>query len=128
MAEIKKFKLFEAISIEVIVMSMIFLSSLFSFAYIVNQVIFNDQRAFDNKVFEYLSFYSNRDFVSAMEIFTFFGSQTFLIPAYIILVIILFIYKKYRFCIDILVIALSSTGVMLLLKEIFHRQRLNCLY
>ena len=75
------------------------------------------------KVFAFLSSYSSEGFLQTMKFFTFFGSIQFLLPAYILLVLYFFIKKKFRYCIDISIISISSTGLMFGLKELFHRQR-----
>jgi membrane-associated phospholipid phosphatase len=116
-------KLLKLLSLEVLLVSIVFIVSLFAFAFIADGVITGNEKAFDDKVFSFFSNYSTSGFIQAMKISTFLGSAEFLIPAYIIL-IALFIRKKlYKYAINIAIIAVSSTALLFILKKIFHRQR-----
>jgi membrane-associated phospholipid phosphatase len=111
------------ISLELAVVACLFVAALFFFALIAHEAVYENEDVFDKKIFAFLSSYSNEGFLEVMRFFTFFGSIQFLLPAYILLVLYFFVKKKYRYCIDISIIAISSTGLMFALKELFHRQR-----
>jgi len=113
----------ELISLEFVVVACLFIGALFFFALIAHEVVYGNEDVFDKKVFAFLSSYSSEGFLQTMKFFTFFGSIQFLFPAYILLVLYFFIKKKFRYCIDISIISISSTGLMFGLKELFHRQR-----
>jgi undecaprenyl-diphosphatase len=113
----------ELISLEFVVVACLFIGALFLFALIAHEAVYENEDVFDKRIFAFLSFYSSEGFLQAMKFFTFFGSIQFLLPAYILLVSYFFIKKKFRYCIDISIISLSSTGLMFVLKELFHRQR-----
>ncbi len=116
-------KLLGLISLELLVVVALFIGSLFIFALIAHEVVYENEDVFDQKTFSFLSSYSSDGFFNIMKFFTFFGSIQFLLPAYILLVLYYFIKKKFRYCIDITIISLSSTGLMFALKEFFHRHR-----
>jgi len=116
-------KTLRLLSIEVLLLTGLFILSLFVFAFIAKGVITGNEKTFDDKVFNFFIPFSTPGFITTMKVFTFLGSVQFLIPAYIVL-IIYFIFKKlYRYAIDIAVMALTSTALLFILKEVFHRQR-----
>ena len=116
-------KLLKLLPLEVLLISMVFIISLFVFAFIAEGVIEGNEQAFDNNIFTFFSSFSTPGFINAMKFFTFLGSADFLIPAYLF-VIIYFIFKKlYRHAINIFIIAASSTALLFILKSIFQRQR-----
>ncbi len=123
MAQNKRARLLKAISLEVLLVACLFLASLFVFAFIADEVVYEKENVFDNKVFAFLSSYTSPGLIKTMQVITFFGSSEFLLPAYIVLAGYFLFRKKYRNCVDISVIGLSSTGVMYVLKQVFHRNR-----
>jgi undecaprenyl-diphosphatase len=110
------------ISLEFVIVAFLFIGALFVFA-LVAHAVYENEDLFDKRAFAYLSSYSSEGFLEAMKFFTFFGSILFLLPAYILLVVYFFIKKEFRYCIDILIISISSSVLMFGLKELFHRQR-----
>ena len=116
-------KLLGLISLELTVVACLFIGALFLFALIAHEAVYENEDVFDKKIFTFLASYANEGFLEVMKFFTFFGSIQFLLPAYILLVLYFFIKKKYRYCIDISIISITSTGLMFGLKELFHRQR-----
>jgi membrane-associated phospholipid phosphatase len=116
-------KLLKLISLELAVVASLFLAALFLFAVIAHEAVYEKEDVFDKRIFAFLSSYSSENLFEVMKFFTFFGSIQFLLPAYILLVLYFFIKKKFRYCIDISIISLSSTGLMFGLKELFHRHR-----
>ena len=121
--QIRNKKIFEIISLKVIIVSILFVLSLFFFALIAHEAVLENQKAFDDKVFAFFSSISTPDFINTMKVFTFFGSSLFLLPAYFVLVGYFVFRKKFRYAIDISIIGLISTALMFTLKQIFHRQR-----
>ncbi|MBA2251041.1 MAG: phosphatase PAP2 family protein [Chitinophagaceae bacterium] len=111
------------ISLKLVLTGILFLVCLFTFSLIAHEAVLEKEEVFDNKVFSFFSSFSSPGFINLMEIFTFFGSSTFLLSAYVVIIGFFFIRKQYRYGIDIAIIALSSTGLMYVLKQIFHRQR-----
>ncbi|MDQ6757930.1 MAG: phosphatase PAP2 family protein [Bacteroidota bacterium] len=78
----------------------------------------------DLKIFELIQSYTNEKNTKLMQGFTFFGTHTFFIPANLSLIFyFLFIKRRSWFSIRIASIALSSLGMMFLLKALFKRKR-----
>ncbi len=115
---------FKFFSLKLIVISSLFFGSLFIFAWITHKAVYGNEQAFDNKVFSFFSRFSSLPLlVRFMRMFTFFGSSTFLLPAYVVLLLYLVSKKKYRYSLHIAIVAISSTALMFALKEITHRHR-----
>jgi len=114
---------FRFFSLKLLVTGSLFLASLYSFAIIAHEVVYENEQAFDNRAFAFFAAYSSPGLISAMQFFTFFGSSGFLLPAYTILVAYFVAKKKFRYGLHITIVALSSTAVMFALKNLTHRHR-----
>ena len=120
----KKIKqLLTQISLKVLAVLLLFISCLLVFAYIADENVLENNKVFDEKVIAYVAAHSTPLLVQVMQIITFFGSSYFLLPAYIVLIVFFLLKKQKAYAIDIAIIAISSTTVMFLLKEIFKRHR-----
>lgn len=120
----KKIKqLLTQISLKVLAVLLLFISCLLVFAYIADENVLENNKVFDEKVIAYVAAHSTPLLVQVMQIITFFGSSYFLLPAYIVLIVFFLLKKQKAYAIDIAIIAVSSTAVMFLLKEIFKRYR-----
>jgi len=115
--------LLKLVPLELLVIAGVFLLSLFTFSFIVHEAVYEQEDVFDKNVISFFSAHSPGTLITLMKRITFFGSTTFLFPAYIILVAWQISKKKFQYAIDIGVIALSSTAMMFALKAFFHRQR-----
>ena len=100
-----------------------FLASLFLFGFITHEVIIDKEDLFDTTVVRFFSPYTTESFVSVMMFFTFFGSGTFLIPAYSIIVYFLLIQKHKILAIHIAIVAVTGTALSFTAKRIFQRAR-----
>lgn len=100
-----------------------FLLSLLVFSLIVHEAVYEREDVFDQRVIHFFAAHSSAGFIAAMKVITFFGSSTFLLPAYILLIIRYLTKKNYQTAIEIAVIGISSTALMFALKQFFHRQR-----
>lgn len=100
------------------------LAALAVFGILAHEVVGENENGFDNTVFNYL-----RDHVITsrltplMKGVTFLGSSTFLLPAYVLLIIFYLFNKQRRRSIEILLI--GSLGILLnyLMKLFYHRAR-----
>jgi membrane-associated phospholipid phosphatase len=119
----KKKKILEAISLEVLLVSVLFIVSIFAFAFLAKGVVEGREEKFDNSVFSFFDQFSSPSVISVMRVVSFFGSIQFLIPAYITMIAYFIMRKKYRNAVDITIIAITSSALMFALKTIFHRQR-----
>lgn len=121
----KKEKIVELISLKVLLVGLLFIVSVFSFAFLAKGVVEGKERNIDNGIFSFFDEFSTPSLVHTMRIISFFGSVYFLIPAYVILVAYFMFRKKYRNAVDIAIIAITSNALMFVLKALFHRQRPN---
>lgn len=120
----KKIKqLLTQISLKVLAVLLLFISCLLIFAYIADENVLENNKVFDEEVIVYVAAHSTPLLVQVMQIITFFGSSYFLLPAYIVLLVFFLLKKQKTYAIDIAIIAVSSTAVLFLLKEIFKRHR-----
>jgi undecaprenyl-diphosphatase len=85
--------------------------------------VINKKDLFDTTVFSFLHSYTTPFIIKLMEVFTFFGSATFLFPAYVILVGFLLLKRQTRWAVDIAIIGVSSELLKLFLKNFFRRHR-----
>jgi len=112
------------ISVEVIFLLIIFILSLVAFVFITRNVFVLKNEEFDYKVFHFLEPYVSKTRNSIVQFFTFLGTHIFLIPANFLLIIYFLFIRKHRwYSIRIPVIALTSLGLMTLLKNLFGRSR-----
>jgi membrane-associated phospholipid phosphatase len=121
----KKFirEIITEIQLKTVLVSLLFLVSLFVFGFLAHEVVGENETGFDNKAFQFFSAYNSPQFITVSRILTFFGSTYFVIPAYIILIILLWIIRRRSDAINVAIVAASSTLLMLGLKQFFHRHR-----
>jgi undecaprenyl-diphosphatase len=119
----KKQKILELISIKVLIVSVLFLISVFAFAFLAKGVVEGQEQKVDNGIFMFFNQFSTPRVINTMRIISFFGSVQFLIPAYLVMILYFIIRKKYRHAVDIAIIGITSSALMFALKSIFHRQR-----
>lgn len=113
----------KSISLGVLVALFSFLGAVFIFGAIAHEVLGEKEEQFDLEVFRFLKNVTNDNLVGLAKALSFFGSQYFLIPAYVLIVIFLFIARMRSIAIDVMIIAVSSTALMFLIKNIYRRHR-----
>ena len=101
----------------------LFLVILFVFVAITDEIVLENENGFDQNISQAISSLVNPFATRLMEVFTFFGSSAFLLPAYVVMIIFYLSRKKMKLALDITMIGLSSTIILNLFKEIFKRQR-----
>ena len=112
------------LSVEMTIIIVLFIIALIVFLYLTRRIFVLNKTKLDDRVFAYL-----KDHVSArnneiMQFFTFLGTHEFLIPANLLLIAyFIFIKKNKWYSIKVPAIALSSLGLMFLLKHLFSRPR-----
>jgi len=112
------------LSVEMIIVLVIFIISLIAFVFITRKVFVLKDEQFDYRVFEFLQAHVNEKTNNVMLFFTFLGTHLFLIPANLVLIVYFLFIRKHRwYSIKIPVIALSSLALMFLLKNLFGRHR-----
>jgi len=77
----------------------------------------------DECIFNFLSYYSTASRTNAMKVITFFGNHSFLIPGNLLVITFFLLQKNKHDALRVLIVALTSLGVMSLLKSLFHRPR-----
>jgi len=83
-----------------------------------------EKTEFDNRAFEFLGGYVNPLNNDVMRFFTFLGTHYFLIPANLLLIAWFLFIRPHRWhSIKVPAIAISSLIIMLLLKQLFGRDR-----
>lgn len=114
----------KGISIRFVVAAMIFLLSLLLFIMIANEMVLENEKKLDCAAFGMLKEITSPFMTKLMLVVTFFGSQYFLLPAYLILMGYFLLFKKTRkLSLDIAAIGITSTIILFSLKAIFHRHR-----
>jgi len=112
------------LSIEIIVLLVVFSAALFAFISIAKMIFKEKKETFDQHAFSFLASRVNDINTDVMQVFTFLGTHTFLIPANFILIGYFLFIKRHRwYSIKVPVVALSSLLLMFVLKSLFHRDR-----
>ncbi|HEU4471015.1 MAG TPA: phosphatase PAP2 family protein [Flavisolibacter sp.] len=112
------------LSVEMIVVLSLFVFALVIFVYITRGIFVLNKTSFDSRAFDFMSrFVSDRN-SNFMRVITFLGTHNFLIPANLVLIAyFLFIRRDNWYSIKIPAIALTSLGLMTVLKHLFNRPR-----
>ena len=111
------------LSIELIIILILFLFSLIALAFIINTIFGLENSAFDMRVFENIRPYVNDTNTRIMRFITFFATGEFLVPANITLALF-FLLKKHRwYSLRVPVVSLGSFVVMSSMKLLFSRTR-----
>jgi len=109
--------------VRIILAIFLFLLTLFVFVYIANEIVLEKETGFDIAIIHSISSLDSPGTTSIMVLFTFFGSHFFLFPAYVVLIIGLWIKKNKRLAVYVTAIGLTSTAILFSLKTIFQRHR-----
>jgi undecaprenyl-diphosphatase len=120
---IRKNRYFELSVIEFAVSVGILLLSILLFSIIADEVVVENKVNFDTSFFTHIASYVTPFNTKAALLITFFGSGSFLIPAYIILIASYVVKRKIREALMIGIVAFVSLLSGWLLKDLFHRAR-----
>lgn len=111
-------------SVRILIVIAIFAVLLFAFAKITNEIIFEKETGFDERVFSELFSLRSKGLTNIMEFFTFFGGRKFLFPTYCVIVAYYLFFKNSSAkSLGIAAVGLSGAGILFLLKNIFKRNR-----
>jgi len=120
----KFFAALALLSLEVIVVLIMFVIAFFVFIQVARMVFLSDKREIDKAAFNFLGEHISDMNSNVMQFFTFLGTHTFLIPANIILISYFLFIRKHRwYSIKIPVVSISSVLLMYILKNFFQRPR-----
>jgi undecaprenyl-diphosphatase len=111
------------IEIKALLVSLLFIICLFVFGYLAHEIVGENEKGFDDRVFHFFAGFSTPGFIKVNRIITFFGASYFSISAYIILLTILFVSGRKTDGINITIIAVTSSLLMFGLKQYYHRKR-----
>jgi undecaprenyl-diphosphatase len=112
------------VSLELFLVFIAFAISASLLIIVIRQIFYLKNDAFDERVFQYLSQHVSDINTSVMQSVSFLGSQLFLVPAWLVLLIIFsFVEKNKWYVIKMLAISLSTLLLMLSLKFFFNRPR-----
>jgi membrane-associated phospholipid phosphatase len=101
----------------------LFFAAFFLLLFITWIVFIKPSSALDDKIFDWMTLRVTDDRTTIMRGITFLGNYQFLIPANFLLIAVLLYLKQKNSAWRVAVIALSSLGLKLLLKDVFHRDR-----
>lgn len=102
---------------------LLFIISLGLFSLIAHEIVQEHEDWFDSRAFTFSKAYSSAHVISFFKFLTFFGSGTFLFPAYILLIIVLFYVRRRADAIHVSVLGITSTGIIYASKLFFARPR-----
>ena len=111
------------ITLRFIIALALFLTILFAFVSITDEIVLEHETGFDQRISGAILPLVSPFLTSLMKTVTFFGSEMFLFPAYLVLIIYYIYRKRSRLALDTAMIGLSSTGILFLFKNIFKRHR-----
>jgi undecaprenyl-diphosphatase len=120
-------KLWEAIalvSLELLLVFIAFVVSLSVLIAVIREIFFRKDFTLDEHAFQYLSQHVTDTNTSIMQGVSFLGSQLFLVPAWLLLLIIFYFIERNKwYLIKLVTISLSTLLLMLGLKFFFNRPR-----
>ena len=120
----KFFAALALLSIELIIIWILFFGCIIVFAYTVYRIFLVKKDSLDTNVFNYLATHVSARHTEVMEVITYLATPQFLIPVNLILIgYFLFVRKRKWYSIQIPVVAIGGLSLMLLLKYIFSRPR-----
>lgn len=107
-----------------VVVTTLLAGAILLFVYMVRRVFVLRNNGFDEKIFQALDPYVNETNNKIMLAVTFLGKHEFLIPANLVLIFWFLVVRKHKwYSIRVPAVALSSLGLMFLLKNAFNRKR-----
>ena len=113
-------KLFTA---QLLIAVIFFILMLTAFVAITDEIVLEHESTFDTVIYSKVSKIDSPAMTNFFEAVTFFGSRAFLLPAYIILILIFLKKTKWALAIDVTLIGLTTALLLDLFKNIFKRTR-----
>lgn len=112
------------LSAEMVVVTALLGGAIVLFVYMVRRVFVLQNNRFDEQIFRSLDAYVTPVNTKVMQAITFLGKHEFLIPANLALIAWFLIVRRHKwYSIRVPAVALSSLGLMFVLKNVFGRQR-----
>jgi membrane-associated phospholipid phosphatase len=114
---------FPRLSLRLVIAGMFFMASLCLFAFLIHEIFTEKEDLFDTTIIRFFASYHSPGLIKTMQVFTFFGSSYFLLPAYLVLVIWFLVKRHKGYSINIALMGVGSTLMVYILKLFFHRHR-----
>ena len=111
------------LSLRQIIIILFFLACITVFLLILVEMVIEKENSLDILVFNKLRFITSPAVTKFMLFITFFGSFNFLLPAYIVLIVFDLYIKDKKLFLYIILIGVTSTGLMFLIKFLVKRLR-----
>ncbi|MEO7306450.1 MAG: phosphatase PAP2 family protein [Ferruginibacter sp.] len=112
------------LTVQLILVFIAFCVSLGLVILIVREIFYEKEDNIDHMVFDFLRPYVSDIHTSIIQFFTFFGSQQFLVPAWLLFLTYYFFIRKNKwYFIKMLTISICTVALMLGLKLFFNRPR-----
>ena len=120
----KLWEVIALVSLELMLVFIAFVVSLSVLIAVIREIFYDKDFTVDERVFQYLSEQVTDTNTSIMQGVSFLGSQLFLVPAWLLLLVIFYFIEKNKwYFIKVLTISLSTLMLMLGLKHFFNRPR-----
>jgi undecaprenyl-diphosphatase len=117
-------KYFKKLPLGLIILLILFAAAIFSFVFIMHEVLWEKEDAADNSVFAFLSAHViSNNLTGFMKGVTYFASATFLQIAYGVLVLLYLLRKNWRRALELAAIGIVGFTVNYFMKLSFHRLR-----
>src|SRR5688572_5506919 len=117
-------RLLQGISLRLGVEMLLFLGSIIVFAFIVNEVVLDNEKKLDDWGFSIVKPWISPGMTSFMKFMTFFGYWYFVMPAFLLLITWFLVFKKNTsLSMDVTAIGVTSTILLFSVKHLFRRER-----
>lgn len=112
------------LSLDVIILVSLFIICIWILFAVADMVFEDNNFSIDERVFAWLTQFTNKTNTGVMSAITFFGSHRFLVPANLALASVFLFFKNHRlYSIKIVAVSLTSTAVLFFLKSWLQRER-----
>lgn len=102
---------------------LLFAACIGGIGFLIHEIVLANQDKFDEAVFDFLASFSPHWEIPVFKFITFFGSTYFLLPAYCIVIVLLFYKNHNADAFDTALLGISSTLAVYGLKALFARNR-----
>ena len=118
-----KQRLAKWITFRLVIAVILFLVTLFVFVAIADEIVLEHENGFDTSIANAIMSLDSPLATKIFETITFFGSSSFLFPAYSLVIVYHLLKKHWKLALDVATIGITSTALLYILKNIFQRAR-----
>ncbi|BAV07274.1 undecaprenyl-diphosphatase [Filimonas lacunae] len=123
MAEQTKTGWLRLLSLDILIAAVLCFIAIILFAFVAHTIVLNKQDLFDTRFFQFFQQYTTPLHTRIALFITFFGSGTFLLPFYLLVIIVLWFARKRNYAVITGAIAIVSFILGAVLKNLFQRER-----